>query len=106
MYSVSTGLSYSDIGPQKSACGPIRCCRRRRDYVPSTALFDFGDVELKEVIQPSDEFLSVKRDALAFVLRSKGGSMKSCLLPRGTRSGTAHLDSDMMDVCVSRGEWV
>jgi hypothetical protein len=26
--------------------------------VPSTALFDFGDVELKQVVQPSDKFLS------------------------------------------------
>jgi hypothetical protein len=27
--------------------------------VPGTALFDFGDVELEKVVQPSDEFLSV-----------------------------------------------
>ena len=76
IYSVSIVLFKVevDIDPQKSACGPIRCQRRRRDYVPSTALFDFGDIELKEVVQPSDEFLSVKIDALACVTRSKGGS--------------------------------
>jgi hypothetical protein len=26
--------------------------------VPSPALFDFGDVELEEVVKPGDEFLS------------------------------------------------
>lgn len=28
--------------------------------VPSTALFDFGDVELEKVVQPGDEFLSAR----------------------------------------------
>lgn len=32
--------------------------RRRACNVPGAALFDFGDVELEQVVQPGDEFLS------------------------------------------------
>ena len=34
--------------------------------VPGPALFDFGDVELEEVVQPGDEFLSVRKSVVSY----------------------------------------
>lgn len=52
----------------------IRSCQCRSDPstaqyddAPSTALFDLGNVELEEVVQPCDEFLSVSSTMLGTV---------------------------------------
>ena len=57
--------------------------------VPGTALFDFGDVELEEVVQPGHEFLSV-HVLSAYALDM---SLHRSLTPRST-----YLDSPIVDM--------
>ena len=58
-----SAMSVHMLTPGGQGCPSILGARN----VPGTALFDFGDVELEEVVQPGDEFLSVH------VLRSASG---------------------------------
>jgi hypothetical protein len=86
---------FQDLGLRCHRAAPLRLKRGQFYDVPSTALLDFCDVELEEVVKPRDEFLSIWTAASVHV----AGPEVNAWERRLWRWGKSHLDSPMMCSC-------
>jgi hypothetical protein len=91
---------FHDLGLRCHRTAPLRLKRGQCYDVPGTALLDFCDVELEEVVKPRDEFLSIWTAASVHV----AGLEVSAWERRLWKWGKSHLDSPMMCNCSRRTE--